>query len=180
MAAFVVIVATLVVFFGAMIAAVAVPVWLVTRSVRRSRRVTRARLMGRCVVAPHAGAREIARLRVSLFDAVTATSRVLDEVPAPQLLLDLAADLRRVAAATDRRLSLLGADPDPRVVQPLLPGLRDQVQALTRSAADVRATSWQFTSAGGSEVQRLTLEVADQLAGLRWGLAEVQHLRART
>jgi hypothetical protein len=118
-------------------------------------------------------------LRITLYDSMSATGRVLLGVPAPRLLGDLAADLQRAAWVTDRRLALLAAEPDRPLLERLLPPLRAAVVDLTRAAAEVRGTAWQF-AAGLDDLQcsALTLEVADQIAGLRAGLAEVEAIRA--
>jgi hypothetical protein len=154
-------------------------VWWSVRSVRRSRVFTRGTLIARQVTAPNRSAREIGRLRVALYDSVTATSRVLTEVPAPSVLQHLSADLHRVAAVTDQRLALLASEPDEQVLRRLLPGLRDAVVALTRDASEVRGTAWIFaTELDQPHRSALALEVADQVAGLRAGLAQVQAIRS--
>lgn len=169
--------------FGLLVGAAVTGVWLTVRRVRRSRTLTRTSMLVRTVTASHSNAREVNRLRLSLFDSMTATGNVLRGVPAPGMLRDLAADLQRAATLTDRRLALLAAEPDRMLLRQLLPPLRESVAHLTRAAADLRGTAWQFgiatTSSGPVSTAALTREVADQVAGLRAGLAEVQAIRAR-
>ena len=155
--------------------------WWSVRSVRRSRAFARGTLILRQVTAPNRSAREIGRLRVTLYDAVSATSRVLTEVPAPAVLQQLAADLHRVAAVTDHRLAVLSSEPDEQVLRRLLPGLREAVASLARDAAEVRGTAWTLASELDQPHRHaLAAEVADQIAGLRAGLAQVQAIRATT
>jgi hypothetical protein len=169
---------TLLAFFAAIVLIVIIGVWLVARRVRRSRTFNRGRLLARSATAPNRQSREIGRLRVSLFDGVNATGRVLNEVPAPAVLRDMAHELNRAAAIADHRLGLLAAEPDRQLLDRLVPALRTSVTELNRAAADVRATAWAFARLSEPQVQALTLEVADQIAGLRAGLAEVQAIRA--
>ncbi|MGX7681992.1 hypothetical protein ACSMXN_24165 [Jatrophihabitans sp. DSM 45814] len=155
-------------------------IWLTVRRVRRSRMFNRGALMVRAATATHRPGREIGRLRVTLFDSVTATGRVLAEVDAPLVLRNLSTDLTRTAALTDRRLALLAAEPNPDVAAGVLGPLRFAVAELSRSAAEVRGTAWQFaTELDEPRLRRLTDEVADQLYGLRAGIAEVQAIRMR-
>jgi hypothetical protein len=163
---------------GVAVGLAAAAVWLVARRVRRSHAVRRGTLLMRSVSAPNKATREIGRLRMTLFDSVTATGRVLREVEGPALMGDLARDLTRAAAVTDHRLALLATEPDVDLLARTLPALRTSVHNLARAAAEVRGSAWKF--AAGIEqprVQRLTLEVADQVAGLQLGLAEVQAIR---
>jgi hypothetical protein len=153
-------------------------VWRTARSIRRSRTFNRGTLIVRQVTAGSRSAREIGRLRITLYDSVLATSRVLSEVPAPAVLGGLARDLHRAAAVTDQRLALLAAEPDEHILQRLLPGLRTGVSELAREASEVRGTAWVFaTELDQPHRQALAQEVADQVAGLRAGLAEVQAIR---
>lgn len=170
--------AVLLALTGVALGLAAAAVWLIARRVRRSHAVRRGRLLMRSVSAPNKAAREISRLRMTLFDAVTATGRVLREVGGPARLDDLARDLTLAAAATDHRLALLSTEPDAELLTRILPPLRSSVHSLARAAAEVRGSAWKL--AAGVEqprVQRLTLEVADQVAGLRMGLAEVQAIQ---
>jgi hypothetical protein len=170
--------ATMVAVFVAFIALGVAACWMLVRSVRRSRIWNRGGLVLRTATAPHRPGREVARLRIQLYDAISATGQMLTMVPAPLVLGSLARDLRRTAAATDQRLQLLGLEPDRYVIERMLPPLRSAVTRLCAAAGDVRATAWQFAGADDApRIEALTREVADQIAGLRAGLAEVQALR---
>jgi len=154
---------------------------MAVRAVRRSRAFNRGRLLARAATAGSRPAREVARLRVELFDTVSATARVLSAVPAPAVLTELARDLSRAAATVDRRLSLLALEPDRWMLERMLGPLREHVGALCSASAQVRATAWRFTDdLDQSRVRALTQEVADQIAGLRAGLAAVQAMRIRS
>jgi hypothetical protein len=171
---------TSVAIFGCAVGLGSLGVWLAVRKVRRSRAFNRGRLVMRTATAAHKLGREVGRLRVEMFDSVMATGRVLTEVDAPRVLRDLAHDLQRTADRTDHRLALLVAEPDQDLVARLLPSLRSSVSQLNRASAEVRATAWQFaTELSQPREQALTLEVAEQLAGLRVGVAEVQAIRIR-
>jgi hypothetical protein len=151
-----------------------VGVWLSVRAVRRSRLVNRGRLVIRSAAAGSRSGREAARLRVELYDAMAATARTLATVPAPAVLVDLAADVRRAAGQIDRRLGLLEGEPDRRMLERQLAPLGAQARALCSAAADLRETAWRFTDdLDRTRVHALTQEVADQVAGLRAGLAAV-------
>jgi hypothetical protein len=166
--------------FGCAVGLGSLGVWLAVRKVRRSRIFNRARLLARTATAGHKPGREVGRLRVAMFDSVMATSRVLTEVDAPPVLRVLAQDLQRTAERTDHRLALLVAEPDQEVVARLLPSLRSSVSQFNRASAEVRGTAWQFaTELSQPREHALTLEVAEQLAGLRAGVAEVQAIRVR-
>jgi hypothetical protein len=164
---------------AAMVALVVTCIWLAVRGVRRSRTFNRGTLLVRTATAPNRASREIGRLRITLFDSIDATGRVLTGVPAPSVLGDLARDLHRSAAITDQRLGLLAIEPDRALLDRLLPQLRTVVAGLARASAELRGTAWQFaTELDEPRSRALTLEVADQIAGLRAGLAEVQAIRA--
>jgi hypothetical protein len=158
-------------------------VWWVARSIRRVRRSVgyrRGTLMARTVVAPSAAARRIIQSRIALFDAVTATGQVLTSVPAPPILRHLAADLHRTAQTTDQRLDLLAREPDVGLLALLLPELDMSVRQLCRTAAEIRASAWQFAGVTDHiRAAELAAEVSDQVYGLRAGLAEVQLIRLR-
>lgn len=166
--------------FGVLVGTAVTGVWLTLRRVRRSTAITRTSMLLRTFSAPHSAGREVARLRITLFDSMCATGRVLRGVPAPRVLGDLATDLQRAAAVTDKRLALLATEPDRELLRQLLPPLRASVASLTRASADVRGTAWQFGVEPGRDTTAiLTREVTDQVAGLRAGLAEVQAIQSR-
>ena len=167
---------------GAMLASAATLAgWLVIRRVRRFRRSApyrRSTLLVRAIVAPSSAARQITRMRMELFEAVTATGQVLTGIPAPAILQQLADELHSAAEVTDRRLDLLSREPDAAVLRPLLPELTASVGHLRRSAAQIRSTTWQFAGlTDGNRAEILAAEVADQVAGLNAGLLEVQAIR---
>jgi hypothetical protein len=157
--------------------------WLVVRRIRRFRRSVpyrRGTLLVRTVVAPSSAARRVTRLRVELFEAVTATRQVLSGTPAPAILQQLAFELQRSADVTDARLELLSREPDADLLRSLLPELESSTAQLRRSAADIRATAWQFSGVTDRvRAESLVSEVADQVAGLQAGLHEVQRIRAQ-
>lgn len=157
---------------------------LIAGAVRRARRsvaVTRGRLIGRAAMAPNGPARAAGRLRVRLHRDVTSTARSIAEVGRPVELVGPHRSLWAHARDLDRRLALLGAEPDRVRAAALLPALTDEAAALGRIAAELRTLSWQFAAGPHRPGTADTLtELADQVAGIRFGMTEVDRIQARS
>jgi hypothetical protein len=154
--------------------------WLTVRRVRRSRTWRRGALFVGTATAPNRAARQVARLRIQLYDSIYATGQVLRDSEAPAPLPRLALDLGHSAAIADQRLRVLAAEPDRVLLTSLVPTLGSQVSALCRAASEVRGTAWSFsTSTDRLRIEALRQEITDQVAGLQAGLAEVQLIQRR-
>jgi hypothetical protein len=152
--------------------------WLTVRRVRRSRTWRRGALFVGAATAPNRPARDIGRLRITLYDSIFATSQVLRDPTTPAPLPRLAVELQHSAAAADQRLRLLAAEPDQALAASVLPSLLSQVSELCRASGVVRSTAWSFTTAlDRPRIAALAQEIADQVAGLQMGLAEVQSIQ---
>ena len=159
--------------------------WWGWRRVRRSGLVERGMLAARTVTAPAGPQREIAELRRDLNAHLAQTRRVftrattgLPALAAPAVLEDLLPRLERTAAALDAQLHILQTEPDPVVLDTMLPALRERVRTITDDSVSLRQTALRLLGEG-DQPQRSLLEqdLRDSVAGLDAGLDEIRALQ---
>lgn len=158
--------------------------WWGWRRVRRSGVVGRGMLQARAVTAPAGPQREIAELRRDLNAYLTQTRKVfaqastgLTALAAPQVLADLLPRLEQTATALDAQLHLLQTEPDPVILNTLLPMLRERVRTITDDTVRLRQTASRLLGES-DQLQRSLLEqdLRDSVTGLDAGLDEIRAL----
>ena len=141
-----IIVALLMLFVVLMVGTVLTVVVVGVRRVRRSPTLRSGTLAFRAATG-QGPSREIARLRLRLGQALTATRRSLAAAKeADEPLGDLpavVATLQRAGSALDKQLRLAQGDPDPAVQRTIAAALAPQVDQLVRSASEVRQAAAQ-------------------------------------
>lgn len=155
--------------------------WLLWRRLRRTGVVEHGLAELRTAISRPGPARDIALLRKEMRDNLTATRQVLTNLPdAPAGLELLTARLDSEAAALDQMLALLEREPDRALLEQTLPPIRLQVHALITGLGQIRRTALTLTTdLRGSTSEKLQQELADQIAGIQAGVAEVREISHR-
>lgn len=155
--------------------------WLLWRRLRRTGVVKHGLAELRTAITRPGPARDIALLRKEMRDNLTATRQVLTNLPdAPAGLELLTARLDSEAAALDQMLALLEREPDRALLEQTLPPIRLQVHALITGLGQIRRTALTLTTdLRGSTSEKLQQELADQIAGIQAGVAEVREISHR-
>jgi hypothetical protein len=155
--------------------------WLLWRRLRRTGVVKHGLAELRTAITRPGPARDIALLRKEMRDNLTATRQVLTNLPdAPVGLELLTARLDSEAAALDQILALLEREPDRALLEQTLPPIRLQVHALITGLGQIRRTALTLTTdLRGSTSEKLQQELADQIAGIQAGVAEVREISHR-
>lgn len=155
--------------------------WLLWRRLRRTGVVKHGLAELRTAITRPGPARDIALLRKDMRDNLTATRQVLTNLPdAPAGLELLTARLDSEAAALDQMLALLEREPDRALLEQTLPPIRLQVHALITGLGQIRRTALTLTTdLRGSTSEKLQQELADQIAGIQAGVAEVREISHR-
>ena len=116
----------------------------VVRRARRSPTLRRARLACARSMARSTPRRELARLRVDVFEARAATASILRLMGACGShgeLRVLHHRLERIAETVEWQLDILSHEPDDRALEQALPRMRNRVAGVTSAATDVRAAA---------------------------------------
>ena len=155
--------------------------WLLWRRLRRTGVVKQGLAELRTAITRPGPARDLALLRKEMRDNLTATRQVLTSLPdAPAGLELLTARLDSEAAGLDQMLALLQHEPDKAFLEQALPPIHKQVQTVTAGLGQIRRTALTFTSdLRGSSSEELQQELADQIAGIQAGVAEVREISHR-
>jgi len=155
--------------------------WLLWRRLRRTGVVKHGLAELRTAITRPGPARDIALLRKDMRDNLTATRQVLTNLPdAPAGLELLTARLDSEAAALDQMLALLEREPDRALLEQTLPPIRLQEHALITGLGQIRRTALTLTTdLPGSTSEKLQQELADQIAGIQAGVAEVREISHR-
>jgi hypothetical protein len=142
--------------------------------VRAEAPVGRALLRAQVLLMAPGPAREAARLRRDLQEALLRTRMSLAALPgdAPRgELPHLARRLERLAGPLDSELCLLVREPDRSLQAALLPGARTRVDALLGVARRLRAGAALVREGDPADVAELDTDVERELEALRAGVA---------